>query len=104
MGDNGPRPIPLNSHRARTHAYREASVGYSQSASSNSGRRDRHHRRDPDLREQLNQNRGLEAYQLDLRDKLNNQMDQARPLGYPPAMPVVPANDPMAAINAQLAA
>ena len=49
----------------------------------------------PDLREQLNQNRGLEAYQPDLRDRLNNLRDQGRPLGYPPIMPIVPVVDPM---------
>ena len=26
MGNNGPRPLPQNNHRARTHTYREASV------------------------------------------------------------------------------
>lgn len=105
MGSNGPRPLPRRNHRENT--YREASVRHIHSVSSNSCRRDRHPRCNPNLREQLNQNRGLETYQLDLRDKLNEQRDQACPLGYPPvmpAMPAIPANDPLVAAYAQLAA
>ena len=107
MGNNGPRPLPRRNHKARTNTYREASVGHSQSASSNSGCRGKYPHREPDLREQLNQNRGLKAYQPDLRDRLNEQRDQPRPLGYPPtmlAMPVIPSNDTMAVTYAQLAA
>lgn len=105
MGNNGQRPLPRRNHRANS--YREASVEHSQSTSSNSGHRDRSVRREPDLREQLNQNRGLESYQPDLQDRLNEQRDQARPLSYPPVMPVmsiIPTNDPCIATYAQLAA
>lgn len=105
MGNNGQRPLPRKNHRENS--YREASVGYSQSASSNPGRRDRNVRREPNLREQLNQNRGLQAYQPDHRDRLNGQRDQAHPLGYPPVMPamlMIHVNDPYAAAYAQLAA
>lgn len=105
MGNNGPRPLTRRNHRENT--YREASVGYSQSASSNSGRRDRNVCHEPDLKEQLNHNRGLETYHPDLRDSFNKQRDQARPLGYPPAMPailVILANDPVVVMYAHLAA
>ena len=106
MENYRPIQVPRNSEETRAHAYREASVGNSQSASSNSDHRTRHRRHEPDLREPLNKNRGLEAYQPDLRDRLNDQRDQACPLGYLPtmsAMPAIPANDPAAAIFAYLA-
>lgn len=108
MGNNGARPLPQSHHRAGTPSLREASVGCSQLASSISGRRDRHPRCEPDLQEQLNQNRGLEVYQPDLSDRFNEQRDQARPMGYPPVMPAIPVdfptNDPMAATYARVVA
>lgn len=60
MGSNGQRPLPRRNQRANS--YKEASVRHSQSASSNSGLRDRNVPREPDLMEQLNQDRGFEAY------------------------------------------
>ena len=58
-------------HGYRENSYREASVGSSRSASSRSGHRTRSIRREPDLREHLNLNRGFEPRQPDLRDKIN---------------------------------
>ena len=72
----------------RENSYREASVGSSQSASSRSGRRTRSIRREPDLRDHQNQNRGFEPRQPDLRDRMNEQRDQNRPAGYSPVVPI----------------
>ena len=61
-------------------------------------------RHEPDLHEPLNRNQGVEAHQPDIRDRLNEQWEQARPLGYPPAMPIVPVANPMMDMYNQLAA
>ena len=64
MRNDGPRPIPRNHQRTgtKTNTHQEVSVGFSQSASSNSGYRERRPHHEPNLWEQLNQNRGLEAH------------------------------------------
>lgn len=95
-----PRPLPRNQHRAgiRTQVRRENSVKFRQSASSDSGLHERRPRNAPDLRENLNLNRDIEAYQSDLRERLNNQRGQARPnnlgLGYHPVGQLNPVVDP----------
>lgn len=111
MGNYVQRPLPQRNQMSNS--YRDASVAHSKSASSNSGRRDRNVRHEPDLREHLNQNRGFEAPQPDLRDRLTEQRDQAHPQGYPSvatampivlAMPAFPANNPYGMAIAQLTA
>ena len=77
--------------RRRGQAHCEQSEGFSQSASSNSRRSNRQPPNAPDLRDRLNQHRGLEAFRPEVRYREDIRREHAQPANCPPIPPEVQA-------------